>query len=142
MKQLSGQMNIFELLGENETPVIPFEEQKKGMKGWCIRIMGIYTIENGFKKNMIGVTTRRMVFCEDSHVKYGRRWQNVKSVDRCKGDGWMGSPEVIYAKRPTWRECQQYVKEHHKGDPYEYEIVYTEKGGDACVRISEYQKGA
>lgn len=141
MKQLVGQMNMFELLGENETPVIPFEEQKKGTKGWCIQIMGVFTIENGFKKNMVGVTTRRMIITQDSHVRHGHRWQCVKSIDRCKGDERIASPEVFYAKRPTWRECQRYVREHHKGDPKEYEIVYTEKGGDAIVSISEYQKG-
>lgn len=142
MKQLDGQLSMFEMLGVNETPVISFEDQKAGMKGWCIQIMGVFTTENGFKKNMIGVTTRRMILERDSHEQWGHRWQYAKSIDRCKGDGWMGTPEVFYAKRPTWSECQDYVRKNHKGDPYEYEIVYTEKDGDACIRITEYQKGA
>lgn len=150
MKQLEGQMNMFEMLGEDLTPEIPFEEQKRGMKGWVIELQGIFTKENGFKKDMVGVTTKQVVLKADSYTRHNRtldreeKWQNAEStgVGGCRGDGWVGSPQKLYARRPTWRECMEYVKKNHKGDPYEYEIVYTRKGGDACVRFCEYAKGA
>lgn len=150
MKELPGQLSMFIMLGEDETPVIPFEQQKKGMKGWVIEIQGVYTTENGFKKNMVGVTTKQVVLNRDSYIRHNRTldrteyWQDASStgVGGCKGDGWIGSPKKIYVRRPTWAECQEYVRKHHRGDPYEYEIVYTRKNGDACVRICEYEKGA
>ena len=150
MKQLDGQMNIFELLGVDETPVIPFDQQKRGTKGWVINIKGIYTIENGFKKNMVGVTTVQVSLNHDSYIRHNRTldreeyWQSATCTGKggCKGDGWWGTPKKLYAKRPTWAECKEYVRKNHKGDPYDYEIVYTSKGEDAIVRICEYQKGA
>lgn len=147
---MDEQISMFEMLGEDETPVIPFEKQKRGMKGWVIEIQGIYTRENGFDRNMVGVTTKEVELKADSYTRYNRtlnrteQWQNAFSTGKggCRGDGWIGSPKKLYARRPTWRECQEYVKRNHKGDPYEYEIVYTRKNGDACTRICEYEKGA
>ena len=141
---MNNQINMFEIIGLDETPEIPFEEQKKGMKGWVIQIQGIYTVENGFKKNMVGVTTKRVVLKADSYTRKNRlldrieKWQNAECTGEygCKGDGWVGSPRKLYTKRPTWRELQNYVKEHYK-DPYD-EIVFTYKDGNASVHIGDY----
>lgn len=146
---MNGQISMFELLGIDETPEIPFEMQKRGMKGWVIELQGLFTKENGFKKNMVGVTTMQVVLNQNSYTRQNRtldrieRWQNASctGIGGCRGDGWVGSPKKLYAKRPTWSECMEYAKKNYKGDPYEYEIVYTRKGGDACVRICEYEKG-
>lgn len=136
----NNQISIFELLEMDETPEIPFELQKKGMVGWIIQIEAIMLKEYGFGKNMIGVTTRKITFIRDSNTDGHGRWQYANTIDRCKGDGWMGTPKKIYAKRPTWRECQDYVRRIHKGDPSDYEIVYVRKNGDASHSICKYEE--
>lgn len=149
MKQLDGQLSIFELMDLDETPVIPFEQQKRGMKGWVIEIQGIFTVENGFKKNQVGVTTKRVVLNQDSYTRHNRtldrieKWQAATCTGEggCKGDGWVGDPRKLYVKRPSWRELQDYVRRNYRGT-YD-EIVYTYKDGHASVHIGEYErKGA
>lgn len=134
------QLNIFEMIGMDETPEIPFEEQKKGTKGWIIQICGLFTTEYGWKRNMIGVTVRHMMLNQDPHTDQHGRWQSAWSIDRCKGDGWMGEPRKLYARKPTWKECVNHVKENHRGEPYEYDIVFCEKGGDALHRFVDYEE--
>ena len=136
---MDNQISMFEMLGMDETPVIPFEEQKKGTKGYCIRIAALYTIENGFPKNQIGVTVRKMELVRDSKTDSHGRWQYARSIDHCKGDGWWGSPEKLYARRPTWKECEDYVRARHRGEPREYEVVYLRKNGDATYSICDYE---
>ena len=143
---MDGQISMFELLDMDETPTIPFEEQKRGMKGWVIEIQGIYTVENGFGKNMVGVTAMQVILKQDSYTRVNRtldrveKWQDAEctGVGGCKGDGWVGSPKKLYARRPTWRELQDYVRKHYR-DPYD-EIVYTYKDGHALTHIGDYEK--
>lgn len=132
------QVSMFDLLGIPTTPIIPPEAQKKGVKGWVIEIEGNYLIRNGFRENMIGVTARRIELLGDT--KHDRRgwWQNVRTIDYCKGDGWYGGCYTLYAKKPTWAECERYVREHHKGEPYDYRIICVRKNGDATHCQCDY----
>lgn len=150
MKQLAGQMSIFELMQQDETPTIPFEKQKRGMKGWVIEIQGIFLVENGFKKNMVGVTAKQVVLDMNSYTRKNcaidriEQWQGATCTGKgggCKGDGWIGSPRKLYAKQPKWWELQEYVRQNYR-KPYD-EIVYTYKDGHACLHIGDYErKGA
>lgn len=142
MKQLAGQISMYELLNIDETPEIPFEKQKKGVKGWVIRIHGIFPRSNGWPKDMVGVTTFRVILERDSDTDRHGRWQYAHCIEGgCKGDGWMGTPYKLYAKRPTWKELQEYVRRNCR-EPYD-EIVFTYKDGHAMTHIGKYEeKGA
>ena len=132
------QISIFEIMEMNETPDIPFKEQKKGVKGWVIEIQALFTIENGFKRNMIGVTTVRVILDQDSKTDCdGFKWQYAHVIeDGCKADGWSGSVKKLYKKRPTWKECCDYVRTKHK-EPWD--IVFTLKDGHACTHICDFE---
>ena len=135
---MNGQISMFDMLGMDETPEIPFEDQKAGVRGWIIEIQGIYTVENGFPENMIGVTTELVQLNYDSHVdKYGYRHQSGSVIkDGCRGDGWTGAVRKLYAARPTWNELVKYARENHK-EPWK--VVFTLKNGDAMVRICDFE---
>ena len=136
---MTEQMTIFGLIGEDETPVIPFEHQKKGTKGWVVMPSGIYTTENGFARNMIGVEVRHMILTKDSCVdEDGYRTQYAESID-IRGDGWWADPKKLYAHRPSWTEIVRDIREHYRGRMADYEIVYTRKNADAMHIICDYQ---
>ena len=110
---MNEQISFFELLGEAETPLIPFEEQKKGRKGWIIEISAILLKKNGWKEDAICVCTRPVVFEENSTKdKYGRMWQQAKTIHG-PYSGWSGRGKEIYASRPTWEECKKFAKKHY-----------------------------
>ena len=135
-----NQISIFDLLGITATPQIPTAAQKKGTKGWIISIEGVYLVENGFPENMIGVSARKVELLEDTRRdRYGWR-QNARTIDHCKGDGWIGGPEPIFAKMPTWAECEEYVRTNHKGEPHDYRIVCVRKNGDATHSLCDYDE--
>lgn len=131
------QISMFELLGLDDTPEIPFDQQKKGMKGWIIEIAGLYTTtENGFEENAVGVTTARVILKKDSATDFNGRWQYANVVeDGCRGDGWVGTPKKLYTKRPSWRELQNYVREKYK-EPWR--IVFVLKNRHAIHRICDF----
>lgn len=134
------QISVFELLGMDETQEIPFEAQKEGMKGWVIEVDGIYLVQNGFKEDMIGVTVRHVQLRKDSWTdREGYRWQDAVTIDRCRGDGWIAGPKRLYSRKPTWAECEKYVREHHKGKPYVYRIISVRKKRDATHESCDYK---
>ena len=123
---MNEQISMFELLGETETPLIPFEEQKKGRKGWIIEISGIFLVENGFNENMIGVKTHAVRFVRDSsYDKYGRKWQDVEKIHPRDG-GWLGSEKLVYAKRPTLQECIEFARGKYS---FPEKVIYYERDG-------------
>lgn len=133
---VEGQISMFEMLGLDETPTIPFEKQKKGVKGWVIEIAGLYTKENGNKENTVGVTTVRVILDSDSETDSRGQWQYAHVIeDGCKGDGWIGSPETLYERRPTWRELQNYAREKYK----DWNVVFVLKNGHAMHRICDFE---
>ncbi len=138
--KIDGQINMFEMLGIDETPEIPFEQQKKGTRGYVIRVEGLFLKENGWEENMVGVTVRRMEIKEDSKTDRHGRWQNAFSIDHCKGDGWIGTPEKLYSRMPTWAECERYARRRYEKDPdmQDYKIIYLVKNGDATHSIRDY----
>lgn len=110
---MNEQLNFFDLIGEAETPLIPFEEQKKGRRGWIIEISAILLKKNGWKEDAICVCTRPVVFEENSTKdKYGRMWQQAKTIHG-PYSGWSGRGKEIYASRPTWEECKKFAKRHY-----------------------------
>ena len=134
---MDEQMNMFQLLGMGETPEIPFEQQKKGRKGWVIEISGIFLVKNGFKENMIGVCTHAVQFTRDSEKdKYGRISQFCDRIKPHDG-GWYGQHKTVYAARPTLDECIAFGKKSYS---YPEKIVYFERNGN-WENIWEYEKG-
>lgn len=138
MAEGSGQISIYEMLGMDDTPEIPFEKQKQGMKGWVIEIGAVFLKENGFKKDMVGVTTVRVILERDSNTdSRGRRGQYAHVIEGgCKGDGWYGQVKKLYARRPTWRECVEYARQKYK-EPFE--VVYVYKDGHAMTHMGDYE---
>lgn len=129
---MENQISVFEMLGLPETPTIPLEEQKEGTIGYFIELVG-------WSKNVLAVSVRKMMMSFDTELWNGEWWQYTRSVDSCGGDGWCGSPRTMYAKPPTWAELVRYVKDHHKGKPEEFEIVYVKKNRDAMFTIVPYE---
>jgi len=139
---MNNQISMFELLGLDDTPEIPVDRQKKGVKGWVIEIAADFLPENGYRQHVVGVTTKCVILEEDTRPdSRGSLWQSAHVVkDGCNGDGWMGTPRKLYDGRPTWRELQEYVKTHYRGET-PYEIVFVRKGCDASCRICDFETG-
>ena len=137
MSEAAGQITMFEMLGDTATPKIPFEEQKKGRKGWVIEISAILLTKNGFRENMIAVRTHAVQFVRDSEKdKYGRIKQFVEKI-KPKDGGWYGPCYEVYAARPTWEECVAYARSRYTMPE---KVVYYEKDGD-YKSIWEYEDG-
>lgn len=142
---MRGQISMFEMLGVDETPVIPFDQQKRGMKGWVIEINAEFLPENGYEKRMVGVTTMQVVLDRDSYERKNtvhdriEKWQSATctGVNGCRGDGWVGKPKKLFSARPKWWELQEYVRKNYR-EPFD-EIVYTYKDGHACIHIGVYE---
>lgn len=120
------QMSIFDMLGHQETPEIPFDQQKKGRKGWIIEITAVLLRENGYKEDVTCVCTRPVIFEADSWKRDGRRCQHFHTT-RGPIYGSIGGWHKIYAKRPTWEECVEYAR---KDRTHPAEIRYMERDGD------------
>lgn len=139
-EQLIGQLSMFELLDQYETPTIPIEEQKKGVKGWIIQLSGIFLKENGFKEDWRGVETRPVIFKADTHKdKNGRLWQDCNTT-KGPSSGWVGTPRMVFRTRPTWNDCLRFARENgSKDDPKD--VRYYGRRGD-WSRIYSYEEGA
>ena len=134
---MDKQLSMFELLGMAETPKIPFEEQKKGRKGWVIEISALLLVKNGFKENAVCVKTHGVEFEKDSTKdKYGRISQMARYIKPHDG-GWCGFEKEVYATRPTWEECQAFA---HKKYTTPQTVKYYERTGND-VEIWDYDKG-
>ncbi len=99
MSELIGQLSMFELLDQYETPTIPIEEQKKGVKGWIIELSGIFLKKNGFKEDWRGVETRPVIFNEDTHKDRHGWWQSCETT-KGPSSGWVASPRMVFRTRP------------------------------------------
>ena len=137
MSEATGQITMFEMLGDTATPKIPFEEQKKGRKGWVIEISAILLTKNGFRENMIAVRTHAVQFVRDSEKdKYGRIKQFAERIKPHDG-GWYGPYYEVYAARPTWEECVAFARAKYT---LPEKVVYYERTGDNR-EIWEYEDG-
>ena len=130
---MENQISVFEMLGLQETPVIPLEEQKEGTIGYFIESVG------WFKENTLAVTVRKMMLTSDTVFwEKSGWWQYTRSVDSCGGDGWSANPHTMYAKPPTWAEVVKYIKDHRKGLPEECKFIYVKKNRHAMFDITSY----
>ena len=110
---MDEQLNFFDMIGEAETPLIPFEEQKEGRRGWIMEISAIMLIKNGWKEDAVCVRTVPVIFEEDSKIdKYGRISQMAKSTHG-NPMGWCGGYKDVYAERPTWEECVKFARKKY-----------------------------
>ena len=135
-----NQISIFSILDEYETPQIPPEEQRKGMRGWIIEISVICLKENGYKTEWTGVETRPVIFLQDTRKdRDGFTWQHCETT---KGpySGWAHRPKTIFRKRPSWADCMKYGREKAKEEGYPEEIRFYSRDGD-WNEIYQYEKG-
>lgn len=134
------QVSMFQMLDEYETPQIPLDEQKKGMRGWIIEISVICLKENGYKEEWTGVETRPIVFEKDTHKdRDGFTWQYAQTT---KGPhhGWSSGPKTVFSKRPSWADCLKYGREKAKKQGYPEDIRFYSRDGD-WNGIYSYDKG-
>ena len=128
------QISIFSMLDSYETPEIPPEEQKKGMKGWIIECSGIFLVKNGCSHNYRGVCTRPIVFEQDTRrdLKVHSGWFQAAVTTKGPYSGWYGPLKRIFRERPTWGDCLKYMKDiREEEDPIEveyYEIIGSWNG--------------
>lgn len=138
MKQIDGQLDLFDLIGG--TPLIPPEEQKKGVKGWIIEFSGLFLRENGFKEDWHGIRTVPIRFDMDTRKQRDGRWSQSASSIKGPAMGWCGGMKQVYRARPTWTECLKYAAEHsRKDDPKD--VRYYDRTGDWSP-IYSYEEGA
>ena len=138
---MTEQITIFDLIGRPETPEIPFDEQKKGRKGWIIEITAILLRENGFKRDITCVCTRPVVFKEDSWIRDGRKSMAIATTHG-PASGSYGGWHKVYAKRPTWEECVEYARMDRN---HPETVEYMERNGDfheSWGYENGYKKGA
>jgi len=113
MSEDAEQINFFDMLGDPQTPLIPFEEQKQGVTGWIIEISGILLKKNGFKEDAVCVCTVPVVFEEDTTKdKLGRLSQWARSTHG-NPMGWCGGYRDVYTARPSWEECVKYARKKY-----------------------------
>lgn len=110
---MNEQLNFFDIIGEAETPLIPFEEQKEGRRGWIMEISAILLKKNGWKEDAVCVCTVPVIFEEDSTKdKMGRIHQMAKSTHG-NSMGWCGGYKDVYVARPTWEECVKFARKKY-----------------------------
>lgn len=121
------QTSMFELLNEYETPMLPIEKQKCGVKGWIIEVSCICLKKNGHDRDWIGVCTRPIVFEQSTRKDSDGILHQYAQTTRGPYHGWWGPVYTVFTRRPSWNDCVRYVREHrHSGDPEEvryYEII-------------------
>lgn len=125
------QISIFSVLDAYETPEIPPEEQKAGMKGWIIECSGIFLKKNGHDHDWRGVCTRPIILEEDTVPDKGAYsgWFQAGRTTRGPYHGWYGGLYRISRKRPTWSDCLKYMAERRLKDEPE-DVRYYEIIGD------------
>lgn len=135
---MEQQISMFEMLGESATPEIPFEEQKKGRKGWIIEISALLTRKHGWDEDAICVCTRPVIFEKDSEEdKYHRRTQWARSTYG-PPMGWCGGWKTVYARRPTWEECVAYAHRHYS---LPRTVKYYERNTNMENPVWSYEEG-
>ena len=138
---MNEQLSFFGEIGMDETPQIPFEEQKKGTVGWVIMPTAAYTVENGFDRNMIGVETRKVRLWKDSSEDRIGRTQYAETID-LRGCGWCADPRPLYRTRPSWKECVEYIRKTRRREPQDFEVVYTRSNWEGSYDICSWEEGA
>lgn len=137
--EMTGQISMFDMLDEYETPEIPPEEQKKGMKGWIIECSGIFLMKNGYDHDHRGVCTRPVELEEDT--KPDRRahdgWFQAGRTTKGPYHGWYGPLHRIFRKRPSWTDCLKYMADTRRKDEPE-EVRYYEVLGNWDGSKNEY----
>jgi hypothetical protein len=134
---MNEQISMFELLGEPVTPLIPFEEQKKGKHGWIMDISALLLRENGFREDAVCVCTRPVIFEENSKKDRNGRTSQMARSTHGPYMGWRGGYKDVYSRRPTWKECLEYA---HKRYAIPEKVLYYERDG-RDNEIWEYENG-
>ena len=130
---MEQQLDLFEQL-DIRTALIPAEEQKAGRRGWIINFAPVRDLGSEDVK-CIHVNTEPVVFVDDTRDGD----QHCRSTHG-PYHGWWGGARRVWAGRPTWKECCEYVKEKSMYWKPGMEILYYEVGNHDEV-ITDYEKG-
>lgn len=113
MAELSGQLTLFDVLGEYTTPRLDYRQCLEGEKAWIVEFVA--WVDDDDRVVEVRARPRRIVFRKDSRQDdYG--W-NV-FFDSCDGKDaafgkWGGrvQGDAIFARRPGWSDCERFVRQ-------------------------------
>lgn len=134
------QISIFEMLDEYETPEIPLEEQKAGVKGWIIDISCICLKKNFCKEEFTGVETRPIIFNRDTRKDRDGYWTQDAECTKGPYSGWVCHPKRVFRRRPTWADCLKYGRERARKEGYPEDIRFYSRDGNFNA-IYKYEEG-
>lgn len=121
------QISIFQLMGDDGTPEIMPEDQKKGRRGWIIEISAILLKKNEWKEDAVCVCTRPIIFESDTKIDQYRRISQHWKATYGPAEGGIGGNMTVYAKRPRWDECMEYARKRYT---IPETVLYYERNGD------------
>lgn len=107
---MQGQISVFDLLGEYDTPLLPFEVCKKGVKAWIVEFA---RITNSWDRDapvqFVALRPRKIIFEEDSELdEYG--WNLFyRSVGSPYFEEW-GGTETIFARKPSFDDMIRFFE--------------------------------
>ena len=97
------QTSLFDALEDvYVTPVLPPEEQKAGMHGWCVEARGVKnSLDDNAPFLWLEITPRRVILKRDTRRdKYG--WDQWAVSDDGKDYmGWAGFGKLLFRKEPS-----------------------------------------
>ena len=118
MRELNGQMSIFQILDQYETERLPYEACKADVIAWTIECAAITNSwDTAAPVQFIAARPRKIKFKADSRKdQYG--WSLFYDSVGGPGEyfgGW-GSRCDVFVTRPTDADCERYAREHYKRD--------------------------
>lgn len=116
MSELEGQLSIFQVLDEYETPKLPFEACKEGVMAWVIECAAITNSwDTAAPVQYITARPRMIRFKRDSdRDQYG--WNLYYDSAGGPGEyfGSWGARTDVFASRPTEADCERYARERYR----------------------------
>ena len=115
------QTTLFDALEDAyTTPVLPPEEQRKGMRGWIVEAVPYRDGNEDDAKYVLLMLQARIVEFERDTVRTAKGWsQNAHTADR--NMGWGGWERLIFRSRPTVGDMLKVAHKEYpgtKGLPY------------------------
>ena len=115
-KEMDGQISMFSLLDEWETPELPIPERNKGVKAWVIEVAGITnSLKNNAPIRFWLVRPRQVMFTNNARrdPKAYSGWFTAAESVRGQYFGWYGGigKKHVFIREPTWNDMVKYTRE-------------------------------
>ena len=118
MSELEGQLSIFGMMDQYESPRLPYEACKAGVMAWVIECAAITNSwDTAAPVKYLTARPRKILFKRDSHEDpYG--WCIYYDSVGGPGEyfGSWGARTDVFASRPTDADCERYAREHYGKD--------------------------